>query len=74
MADQMTDYFHAHKDATSRGVLSHQHAFHVRVCEKTLVFVMHATGVHSVYIVGFTFRQSETACWKKCHSLPFVRL
>ena len=46
--------------------LSHKHAFRVRACEKTIVFVMHAEGVYSVYthrqIVGTTFRQSETAC------------
>ena len=38
-------------------------------CEKTVFFMMHAAGVHSVYtprrIVGTTFRQSETACLKK---------
>ena len=49
MADQMTDYFHAHKDATAHDILSHKHAFHVRACEKTVVFVMHATSVYSVY-------------------------
>ena len=45
----MTDYFRAHKDATTHDILSHKHAFHVRACEKTVVFVMHATGVCSVY-------------------------
>ena len=45
----MTDYFHAHTDATTHDILSHKHAFHVRACEKTVVFVMHATGVYSVY-------------------------
>ena len=38
-------------------------------CEKTVLFMMHAGGVYSVYtprrIVGTTFRQSETACFKK---------
>ena len=51
MADQMTDCFHAHKDAATHDILSHKHAFHVRACEKTVVFVMHATGVYSVYIM-----------------------
>ena len=49
VADRMTDYFHAHKDATTHDILSHKHAFHVRACEKTVVFVMHGTGVYSVY-------------------------
>ena len=51
MADRMTDYFHAHKECyKTHDILSHKHAFHVRACEKTAVFVMHATGVYSVYI------------------------
>ena len=65
MADRMTDHFHAHKDATTHDILSHKHAFHVHAREKTVVFVVHATGVYSVYIprriVGTTFQQSETA-------------
>ena len=48
-ADWMTDSFHAHKDATTHDILSHKHAFHFRACEKTVVFVMHAAGVYSVY-------------------------
>ena len=48
MADQMTDYFHAHKGATTHDVLSHKHAFHVRACDKPVVLVMHAAGVYSV--------------------------
>ena len=49
IVDRMTDYFHAHKDATTHDILSHKHAFHVRACEKTVVFMMHTAGVCSVY-------------------------
>ena len=82
MANLMADYFHAHKDASTPDILTHKHAFHVRACEKTVLYVMHAVGASSVYppprrIVGTTFRQSETSCFvqkKKCHSKLFVRL
>ena len=57
--------------------LSHKLAFHVRACEKTVVFVMQATVVYSVYtprrFVGTTFRQSETACSVKKKSLTALR-
>ena len=49
MADRMTDHFHAQRCCNST-ILSHKHAFtFVRACEKTVVFVMQATGVYSVY-------------------------
>ena len=48
MAGRMTDYCHAHKSATTHDILSHKDAFHVRTCEKTAGFVIHATGVYSV--------------------------
>ena len=52
MAYRMTDYFHAHKDATTHDILSHKHALHGRAREMTVVFVMHATGQYSVYILS----------------------
>ena len=52
MADQMTDYLmRTMMTLQSRAVklLSHKHALRVRAREKTVVFVMHAAGVYSVY-------------------------
>ena len=47
----ITDHVHAHKDAATHDILSHNHAFHGRACEKTVLFEMHATGVYSVYTI-----------------------
>ena len=73
MADQMTDYFHAHKDATMRLeplCLSHKHASHVRACEKTALFMMHASGVYSVYRF-MSFHTSAFLFLEPCWMLRF---
>ena len=77
MADQMTDYFHAHKDATTHDILSRKHAFHVRACEQTVVFVMHATGVFCVHFppnCRYCVPAIRNRMFKKCHSLPLTHL
>ena len=62
-------FFQAHKDDTAFRVSWATSTHVICACEKTAVFVMHASGVCSVLphprrIVGTTFRQSETACKK----------
>ena len=78
MADRMTDYFHTHKDATTHDILSHKHAFHVRACEKTVVFLMHAVGVYSVYTSLSNWRyyvpairNCPSSSFEECHHHEF---
>ena len=73
MADGMTDCFHAHKDSTTHDILSHKHAFHVRACEKTVVFVMHAAGVYSVYTSPCCVPAIRNCVLKKKKSLTALR-
>ena len=51
MADRMTDYCSCAQRCCNSTNLSHKHAFHVRACEKTVVFVVHARCVYSVYTI-----------------------
>ena len=49
--------------------LSDKHAFHVRACEKTVVFMMYATGVFSVYTTP-----SKCRYYVPSHNLHFLRI